>query len=510
MKIAIIGAGVSGLTTAYYLRKKFPKQTASIFVYDKSIKVGGNAHTMKIFLKDGTPRWVDMGVNDFNKITYKNMVALWTELGIMNDNYCKPLINEESFWPGGTSNYRYWVDDSGHVTANADSSAKDDRQLIEDQLDFFKDELVKWYKDGFKDPNIKVGAWVEGRFERKFIDNNLYPRINGMYYAQEDGAPNIPPPSLMPLWMVAHYYILQEGYAMENKNVAGARQYFVNGSTTWLEFLKNRLIADGVTITEEDQPGIPRTLGRSHLRVEQHPVGSEKFVIVDDHALLLSDVDIVIFATHAEDTINLIQFNPLTADDKAMMEALKKFNYGTNPPLAVALAHQDASFLPGGEYNRTYNIHIYDYIKGGNRWPYTITYLENMHQADPKPGPLFYTTLNSYQGNPVDIAREQITGMPARATFRHCKLDLAAMHAQKTINDIQIEKSTSKPRPFYYAGSFTIGAGLHEECIIQAQAIANKIAKPAEYVSDHIYNFEKGAKNFAPKYIMDNLQRKTK
>jgi protoporphyrinogen oxidase len=298
IKIAIIGAGVSGLTTAWYLRKKFSKDEAWIKVYDKSDKVGGNADTMKIFLKDGTSKWVDMGVNDFNKLTYKNMVALWTELGII-DTYCKPLVNEESFWKGGTSNYKYWVDDNGSVHAEG-SEAKDDAPIIEKELEHFKEELAIWYRSGVKNPNTTVGEWVKGRFDPKFINNNLYPRINGMYYAQEYSQVNIPPPSLMPLWMVAHYYILQEGYGHDNAAVANARQYFVNGSTTWLNFLRDRLRDKNVDVDSG--------MSKGSLNVQKDVLSGNLAVV--NGSVLQDIVDIVIFATHAEDTQKMIQFPP--------------------------------------------------------------------------------------------------------------------------------------------------------------------------------------------------------
>lgn len=499
MKIAIIGAGVSGLTTAWFLRKKFTAAQASITMYEKSGRVGGNADTYKIILKDGTHRWVDMGVNDFNKDTYKNMVRLWEDLKIMDDRYCKPLINEESFWKGGTSNYKYWVNNYGKVNAEG-SAAKDDAKTIEDGLEDFKTELVKWYKSEFKDPTITVGKWVEGRFQRAFIDNNLYPRINGMYYAQEYSQVNVPPPSLMPLWMVAHYYILQEGYGMANSD-PDARQYFVGGSTKWLEHLRDLL--RGINVD------VDTGMNKSNLSV-QRDIRSGKLAVVNGD-VLQEIADVVIFATHAEDTIKLIQFTPSPSDpyEKNMMETLSKFKYGQAGYPAVAYAHEDASFLPGGKWSRTYNIHIYDYSKGTNRWPYTITYWENMHQKDPVPDTPFYTTLNPYNGGePTNVAEREDGKGRAIANFRHCKLDVDAMYAQRKINILQIGSITDKYRPFYFAGSFTIGAGLHEECIIQAEKIANKIANPAGFTSvDHIYNFEKPDADFAPKYIMDAITR---
>ncbi|HEX8515004.1 MAG TPA: NAD(P)-binding protein [Bacteroidia bacterium] len=494
IRIAIIGAGVSGLTNAWFLRKKFNSSQASITIYDNAGSVGGNAETMDIILKDGSRRWADMGVNDFNKVTYTEMVKLWTELGIM-DTYCKPLINEESFWKGGTSDYKYWVDNEGLVTKPPGTPA--DTVTIQTELGNFKTALREWFKDPLKDPEILVGQWVKGRFEPEFIDNNLYPRINGMYYAQEYSQPGVPPPSLMPLWMVAHYYILQEGFGLANGQMDEARQYFVNGSTRWLEFLQQKLVALDVKVDKE-------TLSCSRLSVQRDQRTKELAII--NNTSFLQYADIVIFATHANVTQELIKFEATSSGDQKMIDALPNFKYGTYE--AWAFSHQDPAYLPGQGCDKTYNIHIYDYKTSGagDRWPYTITYIENYHQSMNPPGPLFYTTLNPYtEREPANITRQQKDGSRAVTTFHHVKLDLNAMKAQKTINDVQLATLGGKYRSFYFAGSFTVGAGLHEECIRQAIAIANKIEKPGEAFTDHLYNFEKGAERFAPNYIMEAI-----
>jgi predicted NAD/FAD-binding protein len=505
MRIAIIGAGVSGLTTAWFLRKKFSKEQAFISVFDYASKIGGNANTMDIILKGEELRWADMGVNDFNKVTYENFVALWRELGIL-DTGCKPLINEESFWKGGTSNYKYWVNTFGEAF-NPPSSPAKAKEIIQPQLKRFKKELSDWYKGGgLPDPQISVGQWITGKFpgdfyfDKEFIDNNLYPRINGMYYTREVSPPGVPPPSLMPLWMVAHYYVLQEGYALNDNEVEEARQYFVGGSIKWLILLTDKLIAEGINIGAA-------TMGKTELGVYQNPQTREFYIRNGTTDLVTADI--VIFATHADVTKGLIRFAATSSGDQRMMDALGDFSYGENA--AWAYSHQDPSMIPGDGCDKTYNIHIYDYTKPapGNRWPYTITYIENYHQALSPVGPLFFTTLNPFIGRaPMNITRQQKDRSQAVTAFRHCKLDLAVMQAQKKINDVQILAKSSVPRPFYFAGSFTIGAGLHEECVIQAKAIANKIANPMEADEDHIYNFEPGAKNFAPKYIMNAIRRK--
>ncbi|MES2762519.1 MAG: NAD(P)-binding protein [Bacteroidota bacterium] len=503
MKIAIIGAGVSGLATAYNLKKLIP--SAEIHIYEKGIEVGGNANTINVNLP--TPsgnkiRWVDMGVNDFNKATYDNLVAFWKELKIMdqdgNSDYCRPLLNNASFAFSG-SNYRYSVENNGEVAVPTGGVASK-INLQKGKDDFIK-EIAAWYKlipDEEHAPRTSVGEWAEapGRFPGEFVHSNLYPRINGMYFTQEQNPQNIAPPSVMPLWMVAHYYILQEGYtdSIQNGDDLWTRQYFKEGSSRWLKFLARKL---------KEEMGVDIILGANKLHVNRY----KGRMTVYNGEITQDSYDKVIFATHADDTYDMIDFKN---DDDAMIPALKKFTYDTS----TAYVHQDKSYIPldgEGNCNKTYNIHIYDYNPSlAHKWPYTITYIVNYHQNDQPldKDPLFFITLNPYKNNgaaPKNLLKRTEDGKDAIATFKHCKLDVAAMDAQVAIDKMQLGKD-APVRDFYYVGSFSVGAGLHEECIIKAQELAKKIASNS-YVSNEIYDFS-GERHFAPQYIMNIVNRK--
>jgi protoporphyrinogen oxidase len=212
MKIAIIGAGVSGLATAHYLKKYLP--STEIHIYEKGPVVGGNANTFHVTLENGSHRWVDMGVNDFNKATYKELDVLWQELNIMDSQlqsaYCSPLINSASYSVANDP-YRYTIDNQGNVNAPSGSTAHP--SVITDGMKNFKINLANWFQQDPPDYTTSVGDWIAQQgFTPEFIWANLYPRMNGMYFTMEKGPAGFAPPAQMPMWMVAHYYILQEGY----------------------------------------------------------------------------------------------------------------------------------------------------------------------------------------------------------------------------------------------------------------------------------------------------------
>ena len=76
MKIAIIGAGISGLTAAYYLRKMH-----DITVYEAEGRIGG--HTATVDVEHGGRNYaIDTGFIVYNDWTYPRFIELLSEIGV--------------------------------------------------------------------------------------------------------------------------------------------------------------------------------------------------------------------------------------------------------------------------------------------------------------------------------------------------------------------------------------------------------------------------------------------
>ena len=76
MKIAVIGSGISGLSAAYYLSKKF-----KVDLYEKEDHFGGHSYTYDI--KDNQKILpVDLGFIVFNELTYPNLINFYQELKV--------------------------------------------------------------------------------------------------------------------------------------------------------------------------------------------------------------------------------------------------------------------------------------------------------------------------------------------------------------------------------------------------------------------------------------------
>mgnify|MGYP005695872043 CR=1 FL=1 len=76
MKIAVIGSGISGLSSAYFLSKKY-----KVDLYEKDDHFGGHSFTYEI-KEDDKIVPVDLGFIVFNEVTYPNLVNFFNELKV--------------------------------------------------------------------------------------------------------------------------------------------------------------------------------------------------------------------------------------------------------------------------------------------------------------------------------------------------------------------------------------------------------------------------------------------
>ena len=76
MKIAVIGSGISGLSSAYYLSKKH-----KVDLFEKENHFGGHAHTIDITYNNSHKKKiaVDIGFIVFNHSTYPNLINFFND-----------------------------------------------------------------------------------------------------------------------------------------------------------------------------------------------------------------------------------------------------------------------------------------------------------------------------------------------------------------------------------------------------------------------------------------------
>ena len=78
MKIAVIGSGISGLSAAHFLSKKYKED-----LFEKNDHFGGHAHTVEVSLNNSQEKIsIDLGFIVFNKKNYPNLVNLFEKLKV--------------------------------------------------------------------------------------------------------------------------------------------------------------------------------------------------------------------------------------------------------------------------------------------------------------------------------------------------------------------------------------------------------------------------------------------
>ncbi|MFH8622009.1 NAD(P)/FAD-dependent oxidoreductase [Streptomyces vietnamensis] len=75
--VAVVGAGVAGLTAAHYLSR-----THDVVLYESDDRLGGHAHTHELPTAEGGTLHVDTGFIVHNEHTYPQLLRLFRELGV--------------------------------------------------------------------------------------------------------------------------------------------------------------------------------------------------------------------------------------------------------------------------------------------------------------------------------------------------------------------------------------------------------------------------------------------
>src|SRR5574343_1355486 len=97
-RIAVVGAGISGLATAWLLSRRY-----EVTLYEAGSYLGGHTNTVEVNL-EGRPHPVDTGFLVFNEKTYPNLIAMFALLGVESVetemSFAVSLENPNLEWAG--------------------------------------------------------------------------------------------------------------------------------------------------------------------------------------------------------------------------------------------------------------------------------------------------------------------------------------------------------------------------------------------------------------------------
>jgi len=480
----------SGLAAAYHLKE----QDHEFKVFERVHNVGGNARTIPLNV-GGVNRWVDLGVNDFNKNSYTNLMEVFTRLGV---EYA-PLEDSTGYsniGPGGAFDPETVV---GYTMPSSDrpQMGHNAPEGVLKGAAMFGDAIKRYLKLEDMDQHKDMQWWTMDQFVKwagfpdDYVYLNLYPRINGMYFA------GMIRPSEMPARQVAHYYYLQEGYGTV---LPPERQYWVGGTVNWIRKLSAYL-----------QHGLPQVIFRGvKAQIELLDSGKVRVYTLPVDAAAGSkpqteDFDKVIVAVQTR-TLEEIYYRQEQVP--AMVKQLKN---AMSMETDEVVAHTStANMPPDPNLWATYNINVFADRDSPER--YNITYWANRHQNDPKNPtyrgmtPQFFLTLNPL--NPVpDICRlnNKTFGDCTMFKFYHYRLNVEATKAQDNIAPVMMKGIDN----VYFTGGYTQGAGLHEECWISGTHVAKHVLDDAHenphiYLTDDVADKLKVARRHpTPRYLLD-------
>ena len=418
MEIAVVGAGISGLSCAYRLSQA----GHAVTLYEANDYFGGHTHTVDVTL-DGHTYGVDTGFLVFNHKTYPNLVALFEELRIetvstdMSFSVKLPLGARTLEWAGGN------LDAVFAQRRNALNPKF--LRMLSDILRFNKQTTAMALVGEDLASGISLGDFLqEHRYSEQFRSWYLLPMAGCIWSCPTEQMLAFPLSTFV-RFCHNHGLLQVNGRPPWRTVKGGARQYV------------DKLLA-GITATELNAPVTSITRRQN---------GSSHHVAVEA-AQVTRLFDHVVLASHSDQSLHLLK-DPTEAE-QALLSAVR---YEPNR----AVLHTDASCLPANR--KTWSAWNYQ-SENGPTPKVCVHYLINQLQPLPFSSPVIVSL------NPID--EPDPTCVIDQYDYAHPIFDAAAIAAQSRLPTIQGQQNT------WFAGAWT-GYGFHEDGLKSGLAVAKAI-----------------------------------
>ena len=383
-RIAVIGAGISGMGAAYHLSKDH-----SVTLFEAEHRLGGHARTIVAGKNGDQP--VDTGFIVFNYANYPHMAKLFDALDVPvtpSDMSFAASINDGAM--------EYGLHHLGALFAQK-------RNIVNPNFLRMVRDIMKFNSKATKlatESDITLGEFMSQMgLSQWFKDYYLTPISGAIWSTPKEEIMDFPAQALVRFFR--NHNLLQ---------ATGQHQWWTvkGGSIEYVRRLEAAMRAQGVDIqTNAGLQSVRRSAGGVEIKRGGHV---EMF-------------DEVVFATHSDDSLAL-----LADPSEAEKSALGDVRYQPND----AVLHADARAMP--QRRVTWASWNYTERAGHEGGPIDLTYWMNRLQPIPESDPLF-VTLNSR--GPIDDKLIYDT-----VTFRHPVYDLAALAAQGKIREINGTQNT--------------------------------------------------------------------
>ena len=402
MKIAVIGSGISGLSSAYYLSKKH-----KVDLFEKQDRFGGHSYTLDIKINEKEKVSVDAGFMVFNKITYPNLINFFKE----NDIEIEKSDMSFSVSVKGT-NIEYCGKGLNGIFSNRGNLLN---------LKFVKMffEIINFYKRCEKLNSNNIEKITLGEYLTKigkskyFIDYHIIPMVSAIW--------SMPPfeASQMPLTFFLSFFKNHGLFKLKDR----PQWYTVtNRSKTYVDKILSKVSGEYFKNYEINK------IIRDNNGVKVYYGSENEFF----------NYDKVVLASHADESLKII--SDITNKER---EILSNFKYKPNK----AVIHSDENLMP---LNKNAWCSWNSSLNPDNKEQSSVTYWLNQLQ-NLKTDKNIFLTINPF----VEIASDKIYH---KIDFTHPYYDEKALQNQSNLKTIQNKNNT------LFAGSY-FGYGFHEDGI---------------------------------------------
>ncbi|MFJ9690915.1 NAD(P)/FAD-dependent oxidoreductase [Kitasatospora sp. NPDC101183] len=402
--MAVVGAGVSGLTAAYRLHRA----GRAVVLFEADERLGGHAHTQRAVGGDGRTVELDTGFLVHNERTYPHLVSLFRELGVATRESDMSM----SVRCDGCGLEYAGARGPGGLVARPGSLARGSYLRMLGEVPRFHRRARALLADpGAGEPTLR-GFLAAGGFSPYFTSHFTTPLVAAVWSCAPDVAGDYPARYLFTF--LANHGLLSVTGSPRWRTVTGGSQTYVAKIAGQLETVHRgaavravRRHADGVTVTTGDG----RTL----------------------------DADAVVIATHADQALAL-----LADATRAEREVLGAFRYSRNP----TVLHRDASLLPAAPRARASWNYRMAHCGGGAqgvRVSYHLNRLLGLDTAED-----YLVTLNEDPDRPV--AAEHVV---SRTVYEHPIYTAESTAAQARLPELTTGRTA-------FAGAYH-GWGFHED-----------------------------------------------